>query len=117
MVGVVFLFIVYYRIPKPDAWWIGAMIYAGLLAVLLSRYSLLQKIGVYLMFVVVTIVGTITVCPCTNVHFVFAPIAGLIVLSLFDTLVTWPLSTLHNRMKRDERSDATKDAGGRSIDA
>lgn len=110
MVGVVHVFIVQCQIPKPEAWWIGAMIYSGLVGVLLSRYTLLQKIGVYLMFVVVTIVGAITVCPCTGAHFVIAPIAGLIALSLFHTLVTWPLSILHRRMKRDEPSDATEDA-------
>jgi hypothetical protein len=34
------------------------------------------------MFAVVTVVGAITVCPCTHAHFFIAPIAGLGVLGL-----------------------------------
>lgn len=97
MVGVVHLFIVYFDVPKPAAWWVGALIYSGLLAVLLSASPLATKLSVYTMFVVVTWVGSLTVCPCTGAHFLFAPIAGLMSLSIahaiFDRVLPASVST------------------------
>ncbi|WP_146416568.1 hypothetical protein [Crateriforma conspicua] len=80
MIALVHLFIIYFDIPTPAAWWIGAMIYSGLVAVLFSSRSLAKKLSTYAMFGIVTWVGWLTVCPCTFAHFLFAPVAGLIAL-------------------------------------
>jgi hypothetical protein len=82
MVGVVHVFTLCLAIPSPAAWILGAMIYAGLLGVLLSHYSMIDKLRTYGLFVVVTYVGAGTVCPCTGAHFIAAPIAGLCFLGL-----------------------------------
>jgi hypothetical protein len=82
MVVVVHAFILIFKVPKPDAWYVGAMIYTGLVAVLFSTKSLYDKLGIYLVFLVVTIVGAVTVCPCTGAHFVLAPIAGFVALGV-----------------------------------
>jgi hypothetical protein len=50
------------------------------LAVLFSRYSIGDKIGIYFLFVVVTLIGALTVCPCTGAHFFLAPIGGMLAL-------------------------------------
>jgi hypothetical protein len=82
MVVVVHAFMVWFAVPRPAAWYLGAIIYAGLIAVMFSRRSLVDKFGIYFVFVVVTVVGALTVCPCAGAHFVLAPIAGLMALAL-----------------------------------
>ncbi len=82
MVGVVHAFMIFYSIPRPAAWYLGAIIYAGLIAVLFSDKPLFEKLGIYFVFVVVAIVGAMTVCPCTHAHFIVAPAAGLVALGL-----------------------------------
>ena len=82
MVGVVHAFMVFFSVPKPAAWYLGTMIYGGLVAVLFSQKSLIDKLGIYFVFVVVTIVGALTVCPCTGAHFFCALAAGLMALGL-----------------------------------
>lgn len=82
MVAVVHAFMVWFAVPRPAAWYLGAIIYAGLIVVMFSRRSLVEKIGVYFVFAVVTVVGALTVCPCTGAHFVLAPIAGLMALAV-----------------------------------
>ena len=82
MVAVVHVFMLWFAVPRPAAWYLGGMIYAGLIAVLFSRRSLFDKLGIYFVFVVVTVVGALTVCPCTMAHFFVAPIAGLMAIAL-----------------------------------
>jgi len=86
MVGVVHAFMIVFAVPRPTAWYLGAMIYAGLLAVLYSRRLLVDKVGMYFMFAVVTVVGAATVCPCTGAHFLVAPVAGLFALGMFHAI-------------------------------
>lgn len=82
MVALVHAFMVWFAVPRPAAWYLGAIIYAGLIAVMFSRRPLVDKLGIYFMFAVVTVVGALTVCPCTGAHFVLAPIAGLMALAI-----------------------------------
>ncbi|MDB4614644.1 hypothetical protein OAH18_03035 [bacterium] len=82
MVGVVHAFMIGFAVPTPAAWYLGAMIYAGLVAVLFSKSSIVDKVGIYFVFAVVTVVGAVTVCPCTGAHFFIAPIAGMVALGL-----------------------------------
>jgi hypothetical protein len=82
MVGVVHAFMVGLDLPSPAAWVLGAMIYAGLVGVLFAQRPIADKIAFYAVFVVVTLVGAATVCPCTGAHFFLAPIAGLMTLGL-----------------------------------
>jgi hypothetical protein len=82
MISVVHAFMIGFAVPSPAAWYLGAIIYAGLVAVLFSKRSIFDKLGIYLVFVVVTVVGALTVCPCTGVHFFIAPIVGLVALGL-----------------------------------
>ncbi|HEX5442718.1 MAG TPA: hypothetical protein VFW87_02765 [Pirellulales bacterium] len=82
MVGVVHAFMVGFRVPRPAAWYLGAMMYAGLVAVLFARRSLADKLGIYFVFLVVAVVGALTVCPCTSAHFFFGPLAGLLAVAV-----------------------------------
>jgi hypothetical protein len=77
LIAAVHVFMLTNAVPRPAAWYLGSLIYAGLVAVLFSRRSLFDKIATYFVFVVVTIVGIFTVCPCTLGHFFLAPLAGL----------------------------------------
>lgn len=83
IVGIVHYFMIFFEVPTPDAWALGAVIDAALVSVLFSNWPLIDKVGVYCMFFVVTLVGALTVCPCTAAHFILAPPAGLAVLGLF----------------------------------
>lgn len=86
MVGVVHAFMLGFHVPRPAAWYLGAMIYAGLVAVLFARRSLADKLGTYFVFLVVAVVGALTVCPCTGAHFFFGPLAGLLALAIVHRL-------------------------------
>jgi len=86
MVAVVHAFMIGFAVPHPAAWYLGAIIYVGLIAVLFSKSSIVDKLGIYFMFVIVTIVGAITACPCTGAHFFIAPIAGMIALGLIHVM-------------------------------
>jgi hypothetical protein len=66
MVAVVHGFMVGFEVPSLAAWFLGAMMYVGLVAVLFARRSLLDKLGIYFVYVVTGVVGALTVCPCTG---------------------------------------------------
>ncbi len=86
MVGVVHAFMIYFDVPRPAAWFLGAMIYGGLVAVLFAQRSIFDKMGIYLTFAVVTVVGALTVCPCTHAHLLFGPIAGMLTVAFVHTV-------------------------------
>jgi len=86
MIAVVHAFLIGFAVPSPAAWYLGAMIYAGLVAVIFSHSSIVDKLGTYVLFAVVTVVGALTVCPCTCAHFFIAPIAGFAVIGLIRVL-------------------------------
>lgn len=86
MIAIVHAFMVHFAVPSPAAWYLGAIIYAGLVAVLFDESSIVDKISIYVTFGVVTVVGSITVCPCTGAHFFLAPIAGMLMLGMFQTV-------------------------------
>jgi hypothetical protein len=86
LIGLVHAFMIYFAVPTPAAWYLGAIIYAGLLAVLLARMSMLDKLFTYMLFAIVTVVGSLTVCPCTGAHFLAAPAAGLAFLGFVQWL-------------------------------
>ena len=86
MIGVVHAFMLWLNMPTFEAWCLGSLIYTGLVAVLFSRKSLIDKLGTYVIFIVVTVAGALTVCPCTGAQFIFGPLAGLITLGLLSPL-------------------------------
>lgn len=86
MVAVVHAFMLGFKVPTPEAWYLGAIIYAALVAVLFSKRSIIDKLGIYVVFAVVTIVGALTVCPCTGAQFVATPLAGLATLGIIHRL-------------------------------
>jgi hypothetical protein len=71
-------FVVWLNLPGPQALVLGAVIYAALIAVLFSRWSFLEKIRIYLVFVVMFVVGGNTLCGCTDAELFAASIAGLL---------------------------------------
>jgi hypothetical protein len=82
MVAVMHGFMVGFEVPSLAAWFLGAMMYVGLVAVLFARRSLLDKLGINFVYVVTGVVGALTVCPCTGAHFILGPFAGTAALGL-----------------------------------
>src|SRR2546427_661723 len=86
MIAVVHAFMMWFEVPNPHAWFLGAVIYAGLVAVLFDKGSFIDKLIVYFVFIVVTVVGAYTVCPCTGGHIIIALPVGVFLLALLQAI-------------------------------
>lgn len=105
-IGAIHVFMVWGQVPSPEAWILGAIIYAALIAVMLSSRSLIDKCAIYAMFVVIAVIGGLTICPCTHSEVALSLPAGLITLWLFHIAkrvlpAAWSATTVNRHPETD----------------